>query len=322
MKMEQGSLGLNGSHSLRAELLSALLNRTTGRYKRLTISPIRYAGGKSNAVGTIIEHFPDNLPLLISPFFGGGSVEIAAERFLAAKVVGFEIFDVLVNYWQHQIAKPEALYDVLAKLKPTPEEYTRIKDYLKARWDRKNGLIDDPSTRDGLTLAAYYFFNHNLSYGPGFLGWPSKIYMDSVRDARLIERVREFRAPNLMVRNQSFEHGFEEFPKAFFYCDPPYYLGEDTQMFRGLYPMRNFPVHHDGFPHERLRDLLHSHKGDFVLSYNDCPTIRDWYRDFEILEPVWQYTMGQGETRVGKNRIEAGEDHVKKSHELLIVKRG
>ena len=28
--------------------------------------------------------------------------------------------------------------------------------------------------------------------------------------------------------------------------------------------------------------------------------------------------MGQGETRIGKNRIEKGDDHVKKSHEILI----
>ena len=41
---------------------------------------------------------------------------------------------------------------------------------------------------------------------------------------------------------------------------------------------------------------------------------------FRILEVKWQYTLGQGETRIGKNRIESGTGHVKKSHELLIVK--
>ncbi|EDP6894091.1 DNA adenine methylase, partial [Campylobacter lari] len=45
------------------------------------------------------------------------------------------------------------------------------------------------------------------------------------------------------------------------------------------------------------------------------------YKDFKILEPKWQYTMGQGETRVGKNRINRGDDtNIKKSHELLIIK--
>ena len=31
--------------------------------------------------------------------------------------------------------------------------------------------------------------------------------------------------------------------------------------------------------------------------------------------------MGQGETRIGKNRQESGLNHVKASHELLIYKK-
>jgi DNA adenine methylase len=317
----QADLGLITTHSSRDSFLDSLRSPSSGKYKRLTISPIRYAGGKSKAVGTIIEHFPASLDTLISPFFGGGSVELATNRFLGSSVVGYEIFDVLVNYWEYQINEPQALFRELQKLKPTAGEYARVKEYLKQRWDKHNGLTEAPAERDGLKLAAYYWFNHNLSYGPGFLGWPSKMYLDPDRYSRMIARVRDFEHRNLNVRNLSFQNAFSDFPQDFFYCDPPYFLGESTQMFKGLDPMRNFPVHHDAFPHEELRDLLLAHKGDFVLSYNDCEEIRDWYSDFQILEPVWQYTMGQGEMRIGKNRQLAGDDHVKQSHELLIVKR-
>ena len=74
--------------------------------------------------------------------------------------------------------------------------------------------------------------------------------------------------------------------------------------------------------------MLKKHKGGFILSYNDCPTIRKYYKGFKKLYPTWQYTMGQGETRIGKNRIENlnwGIDtliyvfkHIKNSHEILI----
>ena len=57
-----------------------------------------------------------------------------------------------------------------------------------------------------------------------------------------------------------------------------------------------------------------------MLSYNDCSITREWYADFRVLEVQWQYTLGQGETRIGKNRVESGTRHVKQSHELLIVK--
>ncbi len=40
------------------------------KYKRYLGSPLRYAGGKSWAVGYVIEYIPENINRLISPFFG------------------------------------------------------------------------------------------------------------------------------------------------------------------------------------------------------------------------------------------------------------
>lgn len=66
---------------------------------------------------------------------------------------------------------------------------------------------------------------------------------------------------------------------------------ENSKMFKGIYPMRNFPIHHNGFKHEVLARMLKRHKGPFILSYNDCEFVRNAYKDFKILEPSWQYTM-------------------------------
>lgn len=92
-------------------------------------------------------------------------------------------------------------------------------------------------------------------------------------------------------------------------------------MFKGIYPMRNFPVHHNGFRHDVLADLLKKHKGGFILSYNDCSWVREAYKDFKIIEIAWQYTMGQGEKRIGKNRLQRNFDnlHTKTSHEIIII---
>ena len=70
-----------------------------------------------------------------------------------------------------------------------------------------------------------------------------------------------------------------------------------------------------------MAQLLKEHKGGFILSYNDCSWVRVNYKDFKIVEVSWQYTMGQGETRIGKNRKERNFDNnnVKHSHELLII---
>lgn len=139
----------------------------------------------------------------------------------------------------------------------------------------------------------------------------------------MIKQIRSFKLNNLIVGHQSFDYVIENNPNEFLYLDPPYYLDKDSdnKMFTGIYPMRNIPIHHDGFNHEKLRDLLYNHKGNFVLSYNNCETIREYYKDFELFYPKWSYSMGNGETRIGKNRNEKGITNTKESHEILIVKR-
>lgn len=281
------------------------------KYKRVAISPIRYAGGKSLAVGHVVELLPDNIKKVVSPFFGGGSIEIAMSKELGIEVIGYDIFDILCNYWRFQIEKPKLLYIKLKELKPNKETFEKIRLILNDVWKKKVKL-------DPLTLAVYYVYNFNLSYGPGFMGWSSDIYLDKAKYERMIERVRDFAPQNLKVECADFQEVIKKHHDDFLYCDPPYYIGKDSKMFKGIYPMRNIPIHHNGFPHEVLRDLLKNHKSGFILSYNNCPTIREYYKEFQQFFPSWQYTMGQGETRIGLNRKNGNGNHVKESHEIII----
>ena len=281
------------------------------KYKRVVLSPIRYAGGKSLAVGHVVELLPENTKRVVSPFFGGGSIEIALSKELGLEVIGYDIFDILCNYWKYQIENPKLLYRKLKELKPDKKTFEKIRLILNDVWKKRVKLPP-------LTLAVYYVYNFNLSYGPGFMGWASDIYLDETRYKRMIERIRDFNPQSLKVECADFRDVIKKRPDDFLYCDPPYYIGKDSKMFRGIYPMRNVPVHHNGFPHEELRDLLKNHRGGFILSYNNCLTIREYYKNFQQFFPSWQYTMGQGETRIGLNRKNGNGNHIKESHEIII----
>lgn len=287
--------------------------RSTGRlpYRRYLGTPLRYAGGKSLAVGLVVERLPGSLTHLVSPFLGGGSVEVACAREMGLPVIAYDVFDILCNYWHVQLECPERLYELLAAFAPTRETFAAVKERLRQHWREGKKL-------NRYDLAAHYYFNSNTSYGPHFLGWPSDIYLEERRYRGMIEKVRDFRAASLHVRCASFETVIPDHAGDFLYCDPPYYL-EDGKTFVGMYPHRNFPIHHNGFKHELLRDLLLAHRGGFILSYNDCATIRSWYSDCEMISPKWQYTFGQGDTRIGENRLRDNNgEYVKQSHELLI----
>ena len=275
-------------------------------------TPIRYAGGKSKAYKIITEYIP-KLPYpqrIISPFIGGGSLESKWSSELDIPVYGFDIFDALINFWSVLLSRPNDLADRLRELKPTKEEYEKVKEIL-LRWGYTQDMLKDwhtdyykrePIELSELDAAAYYFFNHNLSYGPMYLGWMSKIYQSQTKWDKMTHYIGSYRNPNLEVCKASFDEIIPNYPNDLIYLDPPYYLkkDDDNKMLKGMYPNCNIDVHHTGFNHELLRDLLHNHKGTFILSYNNCETIREYYKDFTLVYPEWHYSYQAGEKRVCK----------------------
>ena len=143
--------------------------RSTGKtpYKRYLASPLRYAGGKSLAVGFILELLPDNLKRIASPFMGGGSIEIACANELGIGVTAYDVFDILCTYWQVQLRYPKALAKRMRAFPPTRATFATVKDRLGLHWRHGEKLKKND-------LAAHYYFNSNTSYGPHFLGWPSR----------------------------------------------------------------------------------------------------------------------------------------------------
>lgn len=284
---------------------------------KVGVSPLRYAGGKARAINKITKHVPGDVERIVSPFAGGCSLEIYWANNLpkVKEVIAYDIFKPLVNFWNIILTRPDDLAKALSQYKPTKEFFTETREKLKAVWDIK---AEDIKIDDPLERAAIYYYNHQCSYGPMFLGWPSSVYLKEDVYAEILNRVKNFRCPKLKVLQGNCLATIPAHKKDFLYLDPPYF--EEGKMFKALYPNCNFPIHHAGFPHEPLRNLLYEHEGRFVLSYNDCPTIREWYGQYKRHFPKWHYSYQQGEKRIGKNRIEAKKkDSKKDSHEILIV---
>lgn len=94
------------------------------------------------------------------------------------------------------------------------------------------------------------------------------------------------RMANALVENKDFEVLVRHYDSetAFFYLDPPYFNAEC------------YEVEFLKEDHIRLRDLLKSIKGKFMLSYNDNPAVRELYEsipgiyfyEFERLDSIAQ----------------------------------
>jgi len=83
------------------------------------------------------------------------------------------------------------------------------------------------------------------------------------------------RLNKVVIEQVDFEQLIKTYDRAgaLFYLDPPYYEAEK------YYPDRFHPE-----DHVRLQKALSGVKGKFVLSYNDCPEIRELYKNFTIIE--------------------------------------
>lgn len=297
--------------------LSKLKNKE-GKYKRLLISPLRYAGGKSKAIGLILENLPKlKEKKIISPFIGGGSFELCASQELDIEVIGYDIFGMLVNFWNVLINNKDDFITELKKFNINKDEFTYNRHVLLNYWDKikpkdlnyktkkKVELKEDDLTlldNDKIMQAVYYYYNMTLSYGPMFLGWPSSNEIKKDKFERRINKLEKLNLKNLKVECLDFEEVILKHKEDFIFLDPPYYLDGDSKMFKGMYPNCNFAIHHNNFNHKKMCELLKNHTGGFLITYNNCSTIREWYKDYKFEYPEWQYTYGQGETRIGKNR--------------------
>ena len=249
---------------------------------RAARSPLRYPGGKSRAVKAILDLIPLDTRTVVSPFLGGGSVELACAA-MGMSVRASDLFEPLATFWQQLLLNPAAVADEAALLHPM--ERDRFYELQRGFYG-----IEDPVRRAGV----FYALNRASFSGVTLAGGMSPGHPRFTESS--IARLRRFRTGDFKVRHLDFATAIESAPDdSMMYCDPPYMIESDN-----LYGYRGDM--HSGFDHLRLAVLL-SERDNWILSYNDCATVRDLYADYTILTPSWTYGMAND----------------KRSREVLVV---
>lgn len=232
-------------------------------------SPLRYPGGKYRAVETVAAYIPPTITELVSPFFGGGSIEL----YLASKgvqVYGYDVFEPLVEFWQYVLLDAPALGKEVEKYYPLKNKYHF---YELKEAQRK---LSTPLER----AAVFYVLNRCSFSGSTLSGGMSPNHPRFTR--RVIQKLKRFYNPLIQVQLADFKASLSNHPNTFAYLDPPYLVKVP------LYG-RNGNAHRF-FDHQELADLLRKRQ-QWLLSYNDCPEIRELYKDYHIITPEWKYGM-------------------------------
>lgn len=221
---------------------------------------ISWIGGKKLLRKKIIEQIPEGYDRYIEVFGGAGWVLFAEERNVQLEVYN-DVNGNLVNLFRCVKYHPDALQKELEWILMSREQF-----FDCVKHNDQSGLTD-------IQRASRFYCLIKMSFGTDLRSFGVR----SRNMQKTIEYLQEVskRLNKVVIENVDFERLIKTYdrPGALFYLDPPYYEAEK------YYPDRFQPE-----DHARLKNVLSSIKGKFVLSYNDCTEIRELYKEFIMIE--------------------------------------
>ncbi len=280
-------------------------------------TPVSRVGNKSSILNILYAVFPLQYGRFVDVFGGSGSVLLGKEQ-----VDSFEVYNDydrnLVNLFHCMKERTMATIREIGFCNlNSREDFNSVKKFFefeefKDDFYREELLLTElmfppPEanelneirtriTKDyDVRRAAMFLKLLRYSYSSGCKSFASQPF-DIRKLFELIKQL-ENRMANVVVENQDFETLIKHYDRqdTFFYADPPYFSTEDM-----------YAVGFNWNDHVRLKDTLSKIQGKFLLSYNDCPEIRELYKGFSMLDFSRTHSMAQ--------RYEAGKEF----KELLI----
>lgn len=233
---------------------------------------IKWVGGKRLLRKQILAAFPEKMSCYVEVFGGAGWVLFAQEKAAETEVYN-DINSELVNLFRCVKYHAEALQEELRWCLVSREQF------LQAKEERNLPYLTD------IQRAARFFVLVKCSFG-------AKLGEFSGKRVSLNSTIQELavfkeRLRSTIIECQDFEEIIRHYDgeNTLFYADPPYYGGEGY--YGGQFREED---------HLRLKAALDGVKGRFLLTYNDCPFIRELYRDYRVVPIERQNNMTASST--------------------------
>lgn len=242
-------------------------------------SPLRFPGGKSRAVSRILSLVPE-FEEFREPMVGGGSVFLALrQRYPNRRYWINDLNYELYCFWKVAQECAHVLADALRRLR---EETPNGRELFYR-------LVERYGQGDEFERAVRFFTLNRITFsGTVDSGGYSEQAFHQRFTPSAIERVRRLEP---LLQGVRITHGdYEpilrtEGEGVFVFLDPPYYSATESR----LYGKRG--ELHLHFNHLRLAQTLREVPHRWLLTYDDCPFIRQLYADYPQVRWVLQYGM-------------------------------
>ena len=267
------------------------------------IKPVlRYPGGKSRVAKKIIGYIPDGFKEYREPFVGGGSVFIALKQDMPDST-RFAINDINTNvylFWEYLRDDGELFKDAVVSMKSQFSTGRELFKYYK-----------NPDTeRTDFEKAVRFFILNRITFS-GLVdsgGYSNESYEKRFTDSIINKLVPLSNLiQNIEITNQDYNTLLKKRGKyVFSYLDPPYFSSTKSKLY-GI----NGDLHIN-FDHEMFAKNMKKCKHKWLITYDDCPEIRDLF-DFAHID-YWD--MAYGMTNVNGLKSRRGNELIITNYEV------
>ncbi|PPE05422.1 DNA adenine methylase [Williamsoniiplasma lucivorax] len=275
------------------------------------ISPLTWPGGKAKQWNLIKSYFPKNTERMryIEPFFGGGSIGLNALREDLFRDYTFnDINTDLINFWKGIMSDKNFLemYKPILKLifHPKVKTLDEIKSiYAEIERETPNHWL-------------LFLLKNNLTFNGSVKGtwtqqrleqnWNHNKFERVLETSKLLNKKYWSTLPLVHFENNPAQ-GSMFFGKynsktwmknTFYYIDPPYF--EIKNLYEYSMSQKQWKKF-KGWIRE-----INNYGAKFCISLNDCPEVREMFKEFNIYEAAWKYTSSNTKNcpiKIGKELI-------------------
>jgi len=220
----------------------------------------RYMGSKKWLREHVEAMLPENLEMLVSPFFGSGQIEYhVARRRPHVTVQGSDIFKPVVDF--HRLLPVQSLLAFAGQ-------------HLEKEAVKQ--MVLDIAATDDLTSAVSAFVILHYSFNGKFGTYVRKKPIS----VKTVNQISKLRLPNVTVAQRDCFEVLSSLPKdrrICVYLDPPYVIEyQHDRYYRGLKQGDIWAFQ------KQLASAIKDANVPFILSINDSPEIRELYAGYSI----------------------------------------
>ncbi|WP_321429045.1 DNA adenine methylase [uncultured Methanolobus sp.] len=257
-------------------------------------SVLRYPGGKSRALKTILEYIPSNFKEFREPFVGGGSVFIAAKQKIPT-LATFSINDInpdLYYFWEYLQEDGEIFKETVISMK---SQFKSGKDLFKYYKNTEHEWSN-------FERAIRFFILNRITFS-GLID--SGGYSQESYDKRFTTSVVDKLVPlsNLLkgieITNNDYGHLLSKPGKdVFLFLDPPYLTSKNSK----LYGINGHL--HTNFDHDKFAEDVEKCKHRWLITCDDSPEIRELFSFADVIP----WDLAYGMTNVKRKKARRGSE--------------